>query len=93
MQQPTRFMTYDRNLASAVTFEIDSTKYVVKRQEFTLLDWIASLGGLASLLYTCAWSLAFIMDSPQMFVVSDMLQFHSNSENQAFGPDHTETVQ
>ena len=53
----TRELPYRNKIQSAVTFEMDSVKYEVIREEYTLLDWVAAIGGLGSILLGVAQTL------------------------------------
>ena len=50
---------------------MDSVKYEVIREEYTLLDWVAAIGGLGSILLGVAQTL-HQLESPHYFVTAAM---------------------
>lgn len=67
-----RQLPYDNNFKASVTFEIDSTIYNLQRHEFTLIDWLTIVGGVASTI-TAVIQLFGLLDDPQMFVTSALI--------------------
>ena len=56
----------------AITFEQDSTKYLVIRNEYSWFDWIASIGGLSSLFFSLA-KIIGKTDDPNLFVSQQLM--------------------
>ena len=52
-----------------MTFENDSTSYELVRMEFSMLDWIAKVGGLSSIILGISQFVGN-MESAQMFATS-----------------------
>ena len=65
-------MPYKNNFQTAVTYEVDTTKYVLIRNEFKLLDWAANIGGLISI-FLATSQLFHVLESPHYFVTSAMI--------------------
>ena len=56
----------------AITFEQDSRKYLVIRNEFSWFDWIASIGGISSLMFSMA-KIIGTTDDPNLFVSQHLM--------------------
>ena len=65
-------MPYKNKIQSSVTFEIDSVKYELKRDEFTLFEWFAAMGGLGSVSLAIA-QILHLLESPHYFVTAAMV--------------------
>ena len=67
-----REMPYKIPIQTAITYEMDSIKVDLIRNEYTLLNWFASIGGLGSMGLAIA-QLVSLLESPQYFVTSAMI--------------------
>ena len=67
-----REMPYKIPIQTAITYEMDSIKVDLIRNEYTLLDWFASIGGLGSIGLAIA-QLFSLLESPHYFVTSAMI--------------------
>ena len=45
-----RILPYENNFLNSVTYEIETTRYLLIKREYSILDYFTSLGGLGSLL-------------------------------------------
>ena len=59
-------------MQNSVTYEIQPTKYVQVKIEYSLLQYFSDLGGFGSVLLGISTILNAI-ESPQLFVASDLL--------------------
>ena len=57
---------------NAVTYEIGTTKKILIKKEYSILDYFNGLGGFGSLLFAISTLLNKI-ESPQLYVASDLL--------------------
>ena len=72
MDTRVREMPYVIPIQTAITYEMDSVKYDLIRQEYMLLDWFASIGGLVSIALALA-DMVSRLESPHFFVTSAMI--------------------
>ena len=64
-------------VATAVSFEVDSTRYEMIRNEFSIVEWLAGLGGLFSFLNLFPKIISYL-DSPQLLVAQDLVKDSDN---------------
>ena len=72
VEAKTRVLPYKNNMLNSVTYEVSPTKYVQLKIEYSFLQYISDLGGFGSVLLGLTTVLNAI-DSPQLFVASDLL--------------------
>ena len=72
VRQPNRVLPYERKFQAAVTYEIDTTKYEIVRVEFSVLDWLASVGGLSSIILAVL-KVVSTLESPHRYVASALI--------------------
>ena len=65
-------MPYLEKYQIGVTFEIDSTKHDLERQDFTVFEWISNVGGLGFLFSGAAVFVGWL-NTPQLWITSAML--------------------
>ena len=63
----------------AITFEQDSTKFMVIRNEYSWLDWIASIGGLSSLFFSLA-KIIGKTDDPNLYVSQHLMSKEARAQ-------------
>ena len=72
-------MPYTQKYQVGITYEVESTQFVLTRQDFTVFEWISNVGGLG-FLFSAATLFVGWLNSPQMWITSAML---------ASGKEHT----
>ena len=72
MNAQSRILPYDNDMVTSVTFEVESTKYLQARLEYSVLEYFSNLGGFGSLLLGISTILT-VLESPQLFVASDII--------------------
>ena len=89
-EKPWRIMPYLQKYQTAVTFEVDSTKYEMTRVEFTFFNWLATVGGLSSIALAFS-NLAGAFDNAQMFVTSALIRpSPDKSSSSSFSPNEVQ---
>ena len=89
--KPWRIIPYLRPFQTAITFEIDSTKYEMTRVEFTFFNWLATVGGLSSIALAIT-NAAGAFDNAQMYVTSALIRPSpdKSSSSSSFSPDEVQ---
>ena len=64
-------MSYHEDYQFAITYEIEQVKFELIRREYSFFNYFSSLGGFGSLLLGLS-KILNILDSPQLYVASDM---------------------
>ena len=62
---------YRNDFINAVTYEVESTKYVAIKREYSFLNYFTNLGGFSSLLVAIS-TIINVLESVHFYVASDL---------------------
>ena len=72
---PTRIMPYSNTFVNAITYEIGSTKHVLHRFEYGLLEMLSELGGLFEIFRITGFVMIYVfLSEPLYFVASSLIK-------------------
>ena len=69
--QPFRFLPYMNTIQLAITFEIEPSQHVIKRQDFTIFEWISNIGGL-TFIFNIGIVISSLVENPFNFVAASL---------------------